>query len=206
MNPPAQTGAPPNAKRPKKGNGVTSPSRRGGSGRVLTDLLVEMDFVSRGEVDEAIERANGNGSSAERLLAAEGMITDHQLSRAVAERFGLDHIDLSVYRVDPDAAKLVTPAAVKRYQSVPVSFAGERILLVAMVDPANVLAVDDIAVMTGYEVRPAVSSAADIEQLLERLEDPDFGNGATAPGLDEDDGDPDIELNDQPDAPAGPMY
>ena len=106
----------------------------------------------------------------ERLLVAEGMITDNQLARAVAERFGLDHIDLSVYRVDPDAAKLVTPAAVKRYQSVPVSFSGERTLLVAMVDPANVLAVDDIAVMTGYEVRPAVSSAADIEQLLERLE------------------------------------
>jgi type IV pilus assembly protein PilB len=206
MNPPAQTGAPPNAKRPKKGNGVTSPSRRGGSGRVLTDLLVEMDFVSRGEVDEAIERANGNGSSAERLLVAEGMITDNQLARAVAERFGLDHIDLSLYRVDPDAAKLVTPAAVKRYQSVPVSFSGERTLLVAMVDPANVLAVDDIAVMTGYEVRPAVSSAADIGQLLERLEDPDFGNGAVAPDLDEDAEDPDFVKTEQYTAPAGPMY
>ena len=205
MNPPAQTGAPPSAKKPKKGNGVTSPSRRGGSGRVLTDVLVEMDFVSRGEMDEAIERANGNGAAPERLLLGDAIITDHQLSRAVAERFGLDHIDLSVYRVDPDAAKLVTPAAVKRYQSVPVSFAGERILLVAMVDPANVLAVDDIAVMTGYEVRPAVSSAKDIEQLLERLEDPDFGNGAVAPDLD-DEGDGDIERIDQPQAPAGPMY
>ena len=152
---------------------------------MLTDVLVEMDFVSRGEMDEAIERANGNGAAPERLLLGDAIISENQLSRAVAERFGLDHIDLSVYRVDPDAAKLVTPAAVKRYQSVPVSFAGERILLVAMVDPANVLAVDDIAVMTGYEVRPAVSSATDIEQLLERLEDPDFGNGAVAP--DEDD-------------------
>ena len=205
MNPPAQTGAPPSAKKPKKGNGVTSPSRRGGSGRVLTDVLVEMDFVSRGEMDEAIERANGNGAAPERLLLGDAIITEHQLSRAVAERFGLDHIDLSVYRVDPDAAKLVTPAAVKRYQSVPVSFAGERILLVAMVDPANVLAVDDIAVMTGYEVRPAVASATDIEQLLERLEDPDFGNGAVAPDLDED-GDGDIERIDQPQGPAGPMY
>jgi type IV pilus assembly protein PilB len=206
MNPPAQTGAPPNAKRPKKGNGVTSPSRRGGSGRVLTDVLVEMDFVSRGEMDEAVERANGNGSSPERLLLADSIISEEQFARAVAERFGLDHIDLSVYRVDPDAAKLVTPAAVKRYQSVPVSFAGERTLLVAMVDPANVLAVDDIAVMTGYEVRPAVSSAADIEQLLERLEDPDFGNGAVAPVDDDGDGDPDVVRNDQPPGPSGPLY
>ena len=86
---------------------------------------------------------------------------------------------------------------------MPVSFAGERTLLVAMVDPANVLAVDDIAVMTGYEVRPAVSSAADIEQLLERLEDPDFGNGAVAPDL-EDEDDPDVVKTEQKHGARGP--
>src|SRR6185312_10893527 len=80
-----------------------------------------------------------------------------------------------------DAAKLVAPAAVRRYQAVPVSFVGDRTLLVAMVDPANVLAIDDIAVMTGYEVRPAVASLQDVESLLARLEDPNFGVGATAP-------------------------
>src|SRR4051794_15351296 len=204
MNPPAQTGAPPSAKRPKKGTGVTTPSRRGGSGRSLADVLVDLDFLSRGEMDEAIDRANGNGSSAERLLLSDRIITETQLARGIAERFGLDHIDLSVYRVDPDAAKLVTPAAVKRYQAVPVSFAGERTLLVAMVDPANVLAVDDIAVMTGYEVRPAVASSADIDQLLERLEDPDFGNGAVAPEL--EDGEEDDSAEPQRVAPSGPLY
>jgi type IV pilus assembly protein PilB len=204
MNPPAQTGAPPSAKRPKKGNGVTTPSRRGGSGRSLTDVLVDLDFVSRGEMDEAIERANGTGSAPERVLVTGKIITEAQLARGVAERFGLDHLDLSVYRVDPDAAKLVTPAAVKRYQAVPVSFSGERTLLVAMVDPANVLAVDDIAVMTGYEVRPAVASSSDIDVLLERLEDPDFGNGAVAP--EETDGDDDAAAEPQRTAPSGPLY
>jgi type IV pilus assembly protein PilB len=203
MNPPAQTGAPPSAKRPKKGNGVTTPSRRGGSGRSLTDVLVDLDIVSRGEMDEAIERANGAGSSAERLLLSDRIITETQLARGIAERFGLDHLDLSIYRVDPDAAKLVTPAAVKRYQAVPVSFSGERTLLVAMVDPANVLAVDDIAVMTGYEVRPAVASSSDIAQLLERLEDPDFGNGAVAPEMEEGE---DESGEPQRTAPSGPLY
>src|SRR3712207_4542939 len=135
MNPPAQTGAPPK----KKGNGVTTPSRRGGSGRVLTDVIVDLGFVTRGEMDEAIERANGSGAAPERTLVGDGTLNEGDLSRAVAERFGLDHLDLGVYKVDPDAAKLVTPAAVKRYQAVPVSFAGDRVLLVAMVDPANVL-------------------------------------------------------------------
>jgi type IV pilus assembly protein PilB len=188
--------------RPRRGNGITTPTRRGGSGRVLTDVVVDLGFVDRGTMDLAIERANHSGSAPERVLVSDGTLSDEQLSRAVAERFGLDHIDLGLYRVDPDAAKLVTPAAVRRYQAVPVAFTGDRTLIVAMVDPANVLAIDDIAVMTGYEVRPAVSSLADVERLLTRLEDPDFGQGAVAPE--------ELELPDEADAaptqPAAPLY
>ena len=136
MNPPTQTGAPPSAKRPRKGSGVSTPSRRGGSGRVLTDVIVDLGFVSREDMDRALERASDAGSAPERLLVGDGVLSELELARAVAERFGLDHLDLSVYRVDPDAAKLVTPAAVNRYQAVPVSFTGDRTLLVAMVDPA----------------------------------------------------------------------
>src|ERR1700754_4882526 len=187
----------------RRGNALTTPSRRGGSGRILTDVIVDLGFVERGTMDMAIERATEAGSSAERVLVSDGTLSNDQLSRSMAERFGLDHVDLKLYRVDPDAAKLVTPAAVRRYQAVPVSFVGDRTLLVAMVDPANVLAIDDIAVMTGYEVRPGVSSLADVEWLLERLEDPDFGHGATAP--DEDD-DTDTAAPQAPSGPAAPLY
>src|SRR3954471_3604800 len=172
--------APTTATRPRSSNGVTTPSRRGGSGRVLADVIVDLGFVARKAMDEALAKAHATGSAPERVLLAAGTLTEDELSRAVAERFGLDHVDLNVYRVDPDAAKLVSPAAIKRYQAVPVSFAGDRTLLVAMADPANVLAVDDIAVMTGYEVRPAVSSAGDIQLLLDKLQDPDWGAGSVA--------------------------
>jgi type IV pilus assembly protein PilB len=147
---------------------------------VLTDVLVDLKFVERAVMDEAVDKAHSAGSAAERVLLTQGALTEDQLARAVAERFGLDHVALRNYRVDPDAAKLVTPAAVKRYQAVPVSFVSDRTLLVAMADPANVLAVDDIAVMTGYEVRPAVSSVNDIEWLLARLEDPDYATALLA--------------------------
>src|SRR5215207_899695 len=187
MNPPIEAGAAPkpaagksNTGKSKRGNGITTPSRRGGSGRVLTDVIVDLGFVERDAMDEAIEMATSAGSAAERVLLSTGAITDEELARAVAERFGLDHLDLRSYRVDPDAAKLVSPAAIKRYQAVPVSFTGDRTLLVAMADPANVLAVDDIAVMTGYEVRPAVASPADIEFVLERIGDPNWGGGGGA--------------------------
>jgi type IV pilus assembly protein PilB len=204
MNPPAQSGAPP-ARKKKKGSGVTTPSRRGGSGRVLSDVIVDLGFIERARMDEAVDAATRAGSAPEQVLLADGDLSEDQLARSVAERFGLDHIDLGAYRVDPDAAKLVTSAAVKRYQAVPVSFAGDRTLLVAMADPANVLAIDDIAVMTGYEVRPAVASPPDIEALLERLEDPDFGHGAIAPeDLDEDE--EELPRTNGYAPPAGPMY
>jgi type IV pilus assembly protein PilB len=172
---------------------------------VLTDVLVDLGFVERAVMDDAIEKAHSAGSAAERILLTQGAITDDQLARAVAERFGLDHVAVRNYKVDPDAAKLVTPAAVKRYQAVPVSFVSERTLLVAMADPANVLAVDDIAVMTGYEVRPAVASSEDIEWLLERLEDPEYANVL----LDLDD-EEEVDVPDpsaaRSDANAGPLY
>jgi type IV pilus assembly protein PilB len=187
----------------KRGNGLTTPSRRGGSGRVLTDVIVDLGFVDRGTMDLAVERGTEKGSSPERMLVSDGNLSDDQLARAVAERFGLDHVDLGLYRVDPDAAKLVSPAAVRRYQAVPVSFVGDRTLLVAMVDPANVLAIDDIAVMTGYEVRPAVSSLADVERLLGRLDDPDFGQGAVAP--EEDDPEANAAPDREPDHRPAPV-
>jgi type IV pilus assembly protein PilB len=133
-------------------------------------VVVDLGFVERADMDGAVSEAQRTGSAPERVLLQSGRLTEEQLSRAVAERFGLDHVDLSEYRFDPNAAKLVTPAAVKRYQAIPVSFVNDRTLLVAMADPANVLAVDDIAVMTGYEVRPAVAAAPDIERALSRLD------------------------------------
>ncbi len=68
------------------------------------------------------------------------------------------------------AANLVSTTAAKRYQAVPVAFADKRTLLVAMADPSNVLAVDDIAIMTGYEVRVAVAPPEDIATLISRLD------------------------------------
>jgi type IV pilus assembly protein PilB len=175
MNPPPSTAeaSPSQVRRP----GVSAPSRRGGSGRRLDDVIVDLGFVTRDEMDLAITEAERSGSSPERVLLSMERIDEEQVSRAVAERFGLDHLDLTTYRFDPNAAKLVTPAAVKRYQALPVSFVNDRTLLVAMADPANVLAVDDIAVMTGYEVRPAVAAPVDIVGALDRLEEMSL-NGA----------------------------
>jgi len=116
-----------------------------------------------------VATARETASTPEEVLLASGAISDDQLARAIAERNGLDHLDLSVFQVDMAAANLLSSAAAKRYEAVPVAFSGERALVVAMSDPTNVLAIDDIGLMTGYDVRPAVASRDDITGLVARL-------------------------------------
>jgi type IV pilus assembly protein PilB len=155
---------------PGEWTGITRPSRRGSSSRFLTDVIVDMGLASRGQVEEAIESSRGLGTTPERVLLDARALTHDGLSRALAERYGLDHLDLGAFSVDMSAANLVTTTAAKRYQAVPVAFADKRTLLVAMADPSNVLAVDDIAIMTGYEVRVAVAPPDDIASLILRLD------------------------------------
>ena len=154
---------------PEDFTGITPPTRRGSSGRSLTDVLSELGFVERDRVQAAIEAAGTTGETPEQILLETGALTHDQLSRAVAERVGLDHLDLSMFKVDMAAANSISAPAARRYEAVPVSFIDDRTVMVAMIDPANVLAIDDIALMTGMEVRPAVASREDLTALISRL-------------------------------------
>ena len=155
---------------PRAAHGVTPPSRRGGSGRFLTDVLVDLGFVARERAEGAVEAARAGGRAPERVLLETGAVSHDQLARATAERYGLDHLDLNAFSIDMAAANLVSSSAAKRYDAVPVAFVNEHTLLVAMADPANINTVDDIAMLTGLEIRAAVASAEDIQALVRRLD------------------------------------
>jgi type IV pilus assembly protein PilB len=157
------------AQQPETFTGITPPTRRGGSSRHLTDVVIELGFAEREVVDRAVEAARAANVPAERMLLDQQAITAEQLSRAIAERYGLDHLDLGIFKVDMAAANLLSAAAAKRYGAVPVSYLDEHTLLLAMSDPANVLAVDDVALLTHLDVRPAVASAEDITALIQRM-------------------------------------
>ena len=88
--------------------GITAPMRRGHSGMFVTDVIVELGYATRERVDEVINEARVAGRSPEALLREHKVIDADQLSRAIAERYGLDHIDLNVYKVDMGAANLLS--------------------------------------------------------------------------------------------------
>jgi type IV pilus assembly protein PilB len=149
--------------------GLTPPMHRGHSRGFTTDVLVELGYATAESVQGVIEAARTAGRSPEALLLEQGTITSDQLSRAVAERYGLDHLDLSVYNIDVAAAALFPVTMARRYKAVPVGFVDQHTLMVAAADPANVLAVDDIQIATGLDCRIAVAAEEDVEELLSRL-------------------------------------
>ena len=149
--------------------GLTPPRVRGRSSGFVTDVLVDLGYVVDDVARQAIDSARTAGRPPERLLIEQGAISADQLSRAVAERYGLDHVDLAAYQVDMAAANLISVNTARRYQALPVGFIDKETLLVAMADPTNVLAVDDIQIATALDCRVAVATEEDIESLIGRL-------------------------------------
>ena len=150
-------------------NGLTQPLKRGGRARFISDVVVELGFLPRERVDAAVEEGRASGRTPEQVLVESGALTGEQLSQAIAERFGLPHADLSIFKADLSALNLIPAQAARRFNAAPIGFDGDGALLVAMADPSNVLALDDIKLMTGHELRPVVSSPDDIAALIGRM-------------------------------------
>ncbi|HEV2874954.1 MAG TPA: ATPase, T2SS/T4P/T4SS family [Thermoleophilaceae bacterium] len=166
--------------------GLTPPTQRTGAKRRIGDVIVMLGFAERERVETVVAQGK-RGVPLGQLLIEADVVDSNQLAHALAERNGLDFVDLNVFEVDHGAANLIDAAKARRYQTIPIAFLGEGNLLVATADPANVLALDDITMATGYEVRRAVGSPEDIEALIGQIsrlgdavqeidDEPEFGS------------------------------
>jgi type IV pilus assembly protein PilB len=133
----------------------------------LGQILLEQDLLTQEQLDTALEEHRNTPKSLGRVLIDLGYIRERDLVRALAEQVGLEFVDLTDYRIDPVVTSLLPEALSRRYRALPI---GERDgkLLVAMSDPANVYALDDIRTMTGRDVQPVVATANDVEQAIQK--------------------------------------
>ncbi|MBJ7518761.1 MAG: Flp pilus assembly complex ATPase component TadA [Solirubrobacteraceae bacterium] len=135
-------------------------------GKLLGDVIVEMGLARRVDVEGAVVAARGSGKRMGDVLIERGILTSDDLANAVAARFGLPRLNLDGQRVDIGAANLLDIEVARRLQALPVAFGDGDTLIVAMVEPSNVLAVDDISMITGRGVRPAIVSSDEFEMLV----------------------------------------
>jgi type IV pilus assembly protein PilB len=155
--------------RPIQAGALTQSLGDGRPARLIGDVVVDLGFATRERVEEAVEIARAQRKPTGQVLVEQGILRHDQLARVVADRYGLDYIDLSVYELDMGAVNLIDMEAIRRYQAVPVGFLEDGTLLLAMADPTNVLTVDDIAMLTGRRVRSASASIEDLNILITRL-------------------------------------
>jgi type IV pilus assembly protein PilB len=153
----------------KNSSGLYPPKHPGRSTRMIGEVVVDLGLADRETVEEAVQSARAQGRPTGVVLVERGILRHDQLARVVAERFGLDFVDLAVYDLDMGAANLIGVQAAKRYEAVPVGFIEDGALLLAMANPTNVLTIDDVGMMTGRRIRPAAASLEDLNLLLARL-------------------------------------
>ncbi len=170
MNESAAVGARPSAAGFAPGApGVTAPSVPDRHGAFLTDVIAELGFAARETVANAIEATRQTSGTPEGHLLESGVIDEQQLALAVAERNGLDHVDLDRFKVDPEAVAMIGKSTATRYAALPIAFATDGALLVAIEDPYNMLGISDIEVMTRSEVRPVIAARTQIQRLIGQL-------------------------------------
>ena len=153
-----------------------------GKVKPLGELLVDMGYVTQAEVDEALNRQRSGGGRLEDTLVQSGKLSPEMLAKSLAMQLGYEYIEEDDIQVDPYAVSLVPEQTARRYNAMPIRLDDQEMLVVAMKDPRHVFAIDDIRLITGKEVQPAVATEETISRLLNRFyrSDTDMDELATA--------------------------
>ena len=136
-------------------------------GDPLGALLTQQGLLSRGQLDEALAEQAETGEPLPRLLIDRGLIDEIDLVRTLATQVGLDFVDLTEVSVDSSVATLIPEALARKYQALPIYWQDQQ-LVVAIADPSNVFAVDDIRALTGADVRTVVATSGQLTELIDR--------------------------------------
>jgi len=133
----------------------------------LGDVLLEGGLVTAAQLDVAVEEQRRLGRALGRVLVDLQILTEGQLVASLAQQIGLKFVDLSDYPVDGSAVSRVPEPVCRRHTALPIGYDDGR-LVVAMADPANVFALDDMRSMAGMEIRPVVATKPDVLAAINR--------------------------------------
>jgi len=127
----------------------------------LGDLLVKEKVITGEQLDEALKMQKQSGARLGSVLVKLGYLSDEDVTNFLSRQYGVPAINLQYFEIDPAVVKLIPQETAKRYQILPLSRVGAS-LTIAMVDPTNVFAMDDIKFMTGFNIEPVVASERSI--------------------------------------------
>jgi type IV pilus assembly protein PilB len=159
----------------------------------LGGLLLREGLLTAEQLEAALAEKEGSGRRLGEIVVDHGWVPPASLAMLLAEQHALDYLDLGVERIDPTAATLLPEPLSRRYGAIPVRFLSDNVVLVAVSDPTNVFASDDMKIAIGMNIQLAVSSAPDVVAAIDRVHHiqveeaqplrVDTGSATTAPAV-----------------------
>lgn len=131
----------------------------------LIGLLIDGKMLKQKDLDRALDIQKKSGGSLGKILVENGVISEKDLMVVMSKQLNIPPIDLSKYRIDRSIIQLIPEKAARQYSIMPVSRIGS-VLTIAMSDPFNILAIDDIKLLTHYQIDPVIATENDINQAL----------------------------------------
>lgn len=136
--------------------------------RRLGELLLDSGIISELELKTALEEQQRTKQRLGDVLLSQGILTEHQLIEVLEFQLGIPHVTLSRYQIDAKLSQLIPEAMAKRYRVLPIRVDGRK-LMVAMADPLDLLAIDDLRMSTGFTIEPAIISRGELQRGFARL-------------------------------------
>src|SRR5688572_1018479 len=133
----------------------------------IGELLLKEKRITPAQLQEALNYQKSNGGKLGMNLVKLGFVTDEEITSLLSKQYGVPSINLSQFEIDAAVIKLIPSETANKYQIVPLSRSGAT-LTIAITDPTNVLAMDDIKFMTGYNVEPVVASETAVSEAIQR--------------------------------------
>jgi type IV pilus assembly protein PilB len=133
----------------------------------LGELLLKENMVSPQQLQEALNHQKMSGGKLGKAFVSLGFVKDEEITSLLSRQYGVPSINLEHFEVDPSIIKIIPAETARKYQVLPLSRSGAT-LTIAMADPTNVFAMDDIKFMTGYNVEPVVASESALEDSIDK--------------------------------------
>jgi type IV pilus assembly protein PilB len=133
----------------------------------IGDLLLKEKRITADQLQQALNHQKSGGGKLGYNLVKMGFVKDEEITALLSKQYGVPSINLAQFEIDTAVIKLIPAETAQKYQIVPLSRAGAT-LTIAMTDPTNVFAMDDIKFMTGYNVEPVVASETAVVEAIEK--------------------------------------
>jgi len=133
----------------------------------ISDVLIAQQVATKEQLEPIVAEASANGKSFARLLIEHDVVSEAKLTELLSNELGLPMISLAKYRTDPAVARLIPERLARQYHLVALTKFGER-LVVAMADPLNIFAIDDLKALTQFAIDPVLSPEPEIRRAIEQ--------------------------------------